>query len=536
MQTLVVAAVYAAWALHYIQRTSLAPSGGGPTVYLLWDDAMVSMRYAKNFAEGHGLVWNAGGERVQGYSNPAVVAFMALLHLLPLSRETIALPFQLLNVGLVLGTAYLTQDLAKAISGENERVGALSGLAVLLNASLSVLALQGTDVGVATFLLVAALRSLVRGVRAHGRAGAGMYALLALGVLVRLDGLLPLVVLTCAAAALERRRAPLVAGAAIGAVTFGGLAAFGLAYYGEALPNTYYLKATGTPRLAMWLDGAAQLLITMRGMLFPLAVALVGAFTFHRKNPFVRAIGAVLGAIAAYNVWIGGDWIWEYTGRFMAPALPLVIVLFELSAWELAQRLALVSEPAEAEGAPAVARLSAERRVDVFVFGSLLASTSFSSSTALGEWLNPLAPTMHHTSNEESYALARYLRDHTAEDTTVGLRWAGIPAYFSDRVGIDVLGKSDRHIAHLVVDRFVPAHSKWDWGYIVNERRPDILDADHRGLGLREDFRAAYVGVRSSVPGVPVIFLRRDARAKLHDDGAALLPLPLERNGEKAPW
>src|SRR4051812_6627221 len=36
--------------------------------FVLGDDAMISMRYAHNAAEGLGLVWNAGDD-VQGYTN-----------------------------------------------------------------------------------------------------------------------------------------------------------------------------------------------------------------------------------------------------------------------------------------------------------------------------------------------------------------------------------------------------------------------------------------------------------------------------------
>ena len=58
----------------------------GVRVFTLWDDAMVSMRYAGHLAAGRGLTWN-DGERVQGFSNPGVTLLMALLHLLPLAKE-----------------------------------------------------------------------------------------------------------------------------------------------------------------------------------------------------------------------------------------------------------------------------------------------------------------------------------------------------------------------------------------------------------------------------------------------------------------
>jgi hypothetical protein len=34
-----------------------------------WDDAFISFRYARNLADGYGLVWNPGGEPTQGYTN-----------------------------------------------------------------------------------------------------------------------------------------------------------------------------------------------------------------------------------------------------------------------------------------------------------------------------------------------------------------------------------------------------------------------------------------------------------------------------------
>ena len=48
----------------------------GTRYYYLDDDQMISMRYARNLAEGRGLVWNAG-ERVEGYTNFGWVLVMA---------------------------------------------------------------------------------------------------------------------------------------------------------------------------------------------------------------------------------------------------------------------------------------------------------------------------------------------------------------------------------------------------------------------------------------------------------------------------
>ena len=52
-------ALYLIYASIYIYNTSFVIAG--ERYFVLFDDAMISMRYAKNFAEGNGLVWNPGG-------------------------------------------------------------------------------------------------------------------------------------------------------------------------------------------------------------------------------------------------------------------------------------------------------------------------------------------------------------------------------------------------------------------------------------------------------------------------------------------
>ena len=49
--------------LVFIARTAF--SLNGDMYFTLFDDAMISMRYARNLIEGHGLVWNAGRAPVE---------------------------------------------------------------------------------------------------------------------------------------------------------------------------------------------------------------------------------------------------------------------------------------------------------------------------------------------------------------------------------------------------------------------------------------------------------------------------------------
>ena len=113
---------------------------------------------------------------------------------------------------------------------------------------------------------------------------------------------------------------------------------------------------------------------------------------------------------------------------------------------------------------------------------------------ARAEWLGGQAPELLPY-NRGNYFFALYVARHTDPSTSLGVRWAGAPIYFSRRPGVDFLGKSEPHIARLVVDDFRPGHSKWDWDHVLTRLHPDILTDDSLGLGERDDFRRDYVRV-----------------------------------------
>jgi hypothetical protein len=65
---------FVAWASLFIYRSSFIGIDG-KRYFCLFDDAMISMRYAWNFSHGIGLVWNSG-EYVEGYTNPLMTLLM----------------------------------------------------------------------------------------------------------------------------------------------------------------------------------------------------------------------------------------------------------------------------------------------------------------------------------------------------------------------------------------------------------------------------------------------------------------------------
>ena len=64
---------------------------------------MVSMRFARNLADGHGLVYNAGQPAVEGYTNLLWTLWMAVLHLAPVPIRFVPLLVSITGAGLLHG-------------------------------------------------------------------------------------------------------------------------------------------------------------------------------------------------------------------------------------------------------------------------------------------------------------------------------------------------------------------------------------------------------------------------------------------------
>ena len=64
------------WSAIFIYKSSFIGIDG-QRYFCLFDDAMISMRYAWNFSHGIGLVWN-DGEMVEGYTNLLMTLFMSI--------------------------------------------------------------------------------------------------------------------------------------------------------------------------------------------------------------------------------------------------------------------------------------------------------------------------------------------------------------------------------------------------------------------------------------------------------------------------
>ena len=84
----------------------------------LCDDAFISFRYARNLADGYGLVFNPGGERVEGYSNFLWVTVLAVVDHFGIAPERAANPLSV-SFSLVLAVGLVLYCLQNRAAGTN---------------------------------------------------------------------------------------------------------------------------------------------------------------------------------------------------------------------------------------------------------------------------------------------------------------------------------------------------------------------------------------------------------------------------------
>lgn len=480
---------------------------GGERYYFLYDDSMISMRYAHNLARGFGPVWNPG-ERVEGYTNPLWVAYMALIHLLPVPLARTSLPVMLTNVALAAATLVPLASLVRRLGGGLAAV-ALALLAFALCSDSMIWAVEGFETPLLTLAVTAAVSRLLREADA-GRPRPATFLLLGLFPLIRSDAF----VLTalCGALALAlagrsgRRRVWPMLGLAL--LLPAAQEAFRVGYYHDWLPNAAYLKVTG------WPGRTAAGIGYVRGFLGDyttvVGLAVLSALLGGRAG---RLLLGLLACFCGYVAYAGGDAFWPY--RFLAPVLPLWFALAFTASAHLARWIPWperVRLPGRPRPPLPLSWRTPLRREDWWRPTApvpLPRVVPGLATVGLGLWLgvvcltsvpwlltNYSAHRYAYVTDADNIRMGLWFRDHTPAGARVCDFWAGTPPYFSDRYAIDPLGKCDPHIAREGVASAgtKPGHNKFDFDYTLLAERPDYFVASYRFPQSESTWRRASQG------------------------------------------
>jgi len=467
--------LYLGYAGFYIYRTSFVVDH--QRYFVLFDDAMISMRYARNLARGYGAVWNPGETPVEGFTNPLWVGFMALFHLFPIPASKISLAIQ------ISGAIFLTINLyfVKKVVETFTLKPIVSYLAVGLTAfymPLNNWGLQGMEVSLLVMLLTATTWLVLRR-GSEAQFSPWPYLLLGFGTLVRIDMAVPYLATLGFLILFDsrNRKSHLIWGVGLLVAFLGSQSLLRYRYYGEWLPNTYYLKMVGFPLLTRINRGRYVLFELVGQMNWVLVLVPFTIWVFRRDRKLALMFLVLLGQVA-YSVYVGGD-AWEHKGgsnRYISLAMPLFFCLFTLALEQLVGKIA----PLQGKSGNRLRSLAVNLGLVAFVFASLLNFNYLISMRSIRQMFLTRQPEFIEA-NKEYVEIALAINAFTTPEARIAVVTAGSIPYFTDLPAIDLLGKNDPVIAHQEnhipgdIRDIRPGHMKWDYPYAIGELQPDVV-------------------------------------------------------------
>lgn len=460
------------------------------------DDAGISFTYARNVAEGRGLVYNPGDPPVEGYSNPLWVAILAAAHLAHLD---IILTSKVL--GLLCGAACLLL-MGRALRGFPPIASVALPLAAL-NAAAIVWTNSGLENGLHALLLTATI-VLLPGVARRERSPWLLVAVVSALAVSRPEG--PMFGVAAAAylawigwreprstvAALQVNRRAWIPVLTAPLVVFAAMVTFRLCYFGDPLPNTFYAKASSSNPLRLlnpasggwtyvadavaacgWTLGLLAILVACVMPRPPQTSGGESAQAAPSAGPALAAL-VIVAAQLFFVVSVGGDWMKEF--RFIAPIVPAVSLLIGVGLARVTDGLAAggLARGRAAAACIVLAVLIAYPQVQRLIVFAHDPTTPLRTVAAIGDYFKELG------------------RRAGLDDPVLLHHDAGGTSFLSRIHLLDLAGLCDRTIAHQWRDREAMRR------YIFEERRPDFIYsgphfAERIGLESFPEFEADYV-------------------------------------------
>jgi hypothetical protein len=454
------------WGNTVISRHSVLING--ERYWYLADDAMISMRYARNLAQGYGLVWNPG-EVVEGYTNFLWVLIMSVVHWFGIPSRATSFYIILLNIVFQLILLIYFYKLTAITTSNRLTAFLLAALFLIVDISSMVWSTAGFEMTLIAVLVTISTYKAITDTSA-GKLTFLLFFLIGIIALVRADG----IVLTSlflgiifVFTGITKRN---IFGAILATAPFLLHLIFRYVYYGAFVPNTATLKLfTLQERLTFGLE----YLLTFLNWYWPLFIfILIQLVRDVSKKEYLRTlIFAGMLAFMAYVVFIGGDGIGN--NRFLLPIIPLTLVLAATSMTDILPnpRYLLIM----AVGIVFLGRFS------IFQVDFLNSHDHFIRYTAyLPKW----------NQNLDGVKIGVHLSNIKEPNDTLAVFPAGQTPYFSELYTFDMLGKSDRHIASLSeATGNRPGHNKFDSNYIMSNKPTFVFPGLYTVWPKNEDAR-----------------------------------------------
>ena len=417
------------------------------------DDAYISLRYAKNLADGYGLVFNKG-EKVEGYSNFFWTIIIA---------ECCKLGFDACHAALSLSIFFsclcilMTWWLSRWIASERGWPDWLTFIPPLLMASYPGLSYWGFSAMEPAMLACLVTAFIYFGCQAASdhfkiipTALFGILAALTRWETVILWPVIVVYLFTCK----NRGKGSRILKPALVSILL--LSGFGIyffwraSYYGDMMPNTFYAKAAGP-----------LLLRVPRGLVYTgelavswwLPVSIVLWITNGLKGKSTVLLASML-LYMLYVTWTGGDhfaWL-----RFYMPVLPIAALM----AAELIKTC--------------IDSLKNIKHVRLATIGIIVGFVAVFTGTSMR--IDYMSAQKHLQFVRWWEKVGMWSKDAFPDSYRLAVIPAGIIPYLSEHPVLDLMGLTDRWIAHFgdLDPTEAPGHQRSSVKAVFN-RKPEVV-------------------------------------------------------------
>ncbi len=425
------------------------------------DDAFISLRYAKNFAEGHGLVWNVG-QRIEGYTNFLWTVLLAPAFKLGVDPVNYSYTLSLLAF---LATLFFSYKLASEMWGDKR-----AGVAVLcllgFNFSFSSYATGGLETQFGIAMMLGAIWSISKAA-SEERLWWSFFASVftVCSIMTRMDSILLIAPFSAILVAqangkrdLDSLKRLLLYGLCV-MIPLVVWMALRKSYYGDWVPNTFHIKTHGCSFVR---GGYYQLLFYCVYALFlPFFVALfklksVYAACVERREALLIIIAVALWSL--YLLRVGGGFM-EF--RLMMPAYALLAILLA-GLWS-----AFSSKFLKIGLAFILALASLSHAAIQYKYPAIQSISDLKQCES--EW-------------SEVGLLLGKLFDYGGEKVCIGVTAAGVIPFYSNLPAFDLLGLNNREVA-LSGNQVTPV-SRWLGTRPGHARVADWLQVLNAGVDL----------------------------------------------------
>jgi len=427
--------------------------------YFFHDDAYITLRYARNFITGNGIVWNPH-EYVQGYTNFLHLILVSIPGLFGVDLFRASRIIGLLSY-IVLIVVLLMFTRSAAPSSQHRAIWHLPVILVMSSAPVIVWSVGGLESTLFTLLVTSGCLLFLKCLDHPDNTRLFIASGLCFGCayLTRPDGGI-FVAITIFWLLVTRKSRPVRSTHLFIISCFALIAVYSLwqfYYYGNILPNTFYAKA-GNFSIQRAIRGFHYVKGYVRQP--PYLVIITGLLVLYmflkHKSGWKQGFTYLLMTIICYTLFMvifGGDHMLAF--RLLLPVIALLAYLFYLVL-------------------PHV--INTGNRTLVISITAILLLLS-----VLQVGKSSLNPKQENPASYVGTIIGKYISEAWPPGSLVALNTAGsTPYYAGEHRYLDMLGLNDPYIAKRRIERTelpwqdVPGHLKGDGAYVLL-RSPDYI-------------------------------------------------------------